>query len=84
MAVSPKNLTVVDGERVATEHIATALTAASFAYGDGTTQTFEPGGGTTYVDRGQQSNGEWYVDDDGRFARSGRPLTVPATTCTGS
>ena len=38
-----ENLAVVDGDPVRTEHIATALTAASFAYDDGATETFECG-----------------------------------------
>ena len=62
-----ENLAVADGDPVRTEHIATALTAARFAYDDGATQTFEPGGGTTYVEHERRSHGEWYVDSEGRF-----------------
>ena len=62
-----ENLVVADGDPVRTEHIATALTAGSFVYGDGATQTFEPGGGTTYVEHERRSHGEWYVDGGGRF-----------------
>jgi hypothetical protein len=62
-----ENLAVADADPVRTEHIATALTAGSFAYADGATQTFEPGGGTTYVEHEQSSHGEWYVDSEGRF-----------------
>ena len=62
-----ENLTVADGDLVSTEHIATALTAAPVAYDDGATQTFEPGGGTTYVQDEQRTRGEWYVDSGGRF-----------------
>jgi hypothetical protein len=62
-----ENLAVADGDPVRTEHIATALTAGSFAYDDGATQTFEPGGRTTYVERERRSHGEWYVDSEGRF-----------------
>jgi hypothetical protein len=43
------------------------LTAGSFAYDDGATQTFEHGGGTTYVEHERRSHGEWYVDSEGRF-----------------
>jgi hypothetical protein len=62
-----ENLAVADGDPVRTEHIAIALTAGSLAYDDGATQTFEPGGGTTYVEHEQRSRGEWYVDGEGRF-----------------
>ena len=67
MVQALENLAVADAEPVRTEHIATALTARSFAYADGATQTFEPGGGTTYVEHEQRSHGEWYVDSEGRF-----------------
>ena len=50
MVQALENLAVADGDPVRTGHIATALTAGSFAYDDGATQTFEPGGGTTYVE----------------------------------
>ena len=79
-----EKLAVADGDRVRTEHIATALTAGSFAYDDGATQTFEPGGGTTYVQHEQRSHGEWYVDGEGHFCCSGRQATVPVTISTGS
>lgn len=62
-----RNLAVTDGDPVPTEHIATALTQRDFAYDDGATQTFEPGGATVYVEHGHQSRGQWYVDHDGRF-----------------
>jgi hypothetical protein len=67
MVQALENLAVADGDPVRTEHIATALTAGSFAYDDGATQTFEPGGGTTYVEHERRSHGEWYVDSEGRF-----------------
>ena len=67
MVQALENLAVADGDPVRTEHITTALTAGSFAYDDGATQTFEPGGGTTYAEHGQRSHGEWYVDSEGRF-----------------
>ncbi|MGW4488488.1 hypothetical protein ACWEOE_32165 [Amycolatopsis sp. NPDC004368] len=62
-----ETLTVANGDPVESKHIADALTAGRFAYDDGSTQVFEPGGSTTNVDRGRLSEGEWYVDDDGRF-----------------
>jgi len=58
---------VVDGEPVASEHIATALTAGGFVYDDGATQEFDATGTTTYVEHGQQTRGQWYLDDDGNF-----------------
>ena len=67
MTRSLDNLRVDDGDPVAAEHIPLAVTAGLLAYDDGATQTFEPGGHTTYVDHGRRSDGEWYVDDDGRF-----------------
>jgi hypothetical protein len=67
MAQALENLAVADGDPVATEHIAMALTAGSFAYDDGATQTFDPAGGTTYVENGQRSYGEWSIDSEGRF-----------------
>ena len=67
MAQALENLAVADGDPVRTEHIASALTAGSFSYDDGATQTFEPGGGTTYVEHRQRSHGEWSVDSEGRF-----------------
>lgn len=62
-----ENLAVSDGDPVRTEHIATALTAGRLVYDDGATQTFEPGGATTYVEHQQPSHGEWRVDGEGRF-----------------
>jgi hypothetical protein len=67
MVQALERLAVADADPVRTEHIATALTAGSFAYADGATQTFEPGGGTTYVEHEQRSHGEWYLDSEGRF-----------------
>jgi hypothetical protein len=67
MAQALENLAVADAAPVRTEHIATAVTAGSFTYADGATQTFEPGGRTTYIEHEQRSHGEWYVDTEGRF-----------------
>ena len=63
-----------DGDPVTPDRIPAALTAAEFRYDDGATQTFTPSGTTTYVEKGQPTNGEWYVDDDGHF--SGRMVVV--------
>jgi hypothetical protein len=62
-----ENLAVADGDLVKPGHIPAALTAGSIAYDDGATQTFESGGGTTYVEHERPSHGEWYVDNEGRF-----------------
>jgi hypothetical protein len=67
MVQALENLAVTDGDPVRTEHIATALTAGRLVYDDGATQTFDPGGTTTYVERQQRSHGEWHVDGQGRF-----------------
>ena len=81
MVQALENLAVADGDPVRTEHIAPALTAGSFDYEDGATQTFEPGGGTTYVEHEQRSHGKWYVDSEGRFCSlwppsSRAPVTI--------
>ena len=39
----------------------------SLVFPDGATQVFEADGGTTYVESGRPTRGEWYVADDGRF-----------------
>ncbi|UJR79493.1 hypothetical protein [Sandaracinus amylolyticus] len=67
MVQALEGFAVEDGDPVRTEHIATALTAGSFVYDDGATQTFERGGATTYVEHGRRTDGQWYVDDEGRF-----------------
>lgn len=56
-----------DGDAVSTEHVPAALTAGRLVYDDGATQVFEPAGATTYVERGRTTEGEWYLDEDGRF-----------------
>ncbi|GAA4845970.1 hypothetical protein ACFQ34_14720 [Pseudonocardia benzenivorans] len=56
-----------DGAVVATEHIRAALLAGTFVFEDGSVQTFEPSGATTYVDRGRPTAGNWYIGGDGRF-----------------
>ena len=56
-----------DGDTVTAEQIPLAVTAGPILYEDGSTQTFDAGGATTYVENGQPTAGEWYVDADGRF-----------------
>jgi len=58
---------VFDHDLVAPEHIRRALMAGELVFADGATQVFEAGGGTTYVENGRPTRGEWYVDD-GHFA----------------
>lgn len=61
------DLQVSDGDPVAPEWIPRALTAAELVFDDGATQVFDAGGGTTYVEGGRPTRGEWYVEDDGAF-----------------
>jgi hypothetical protein len=57
-----------DGELVPTSLIPRAVTTGKLRYDDGATQTFDPGGHTIYVETdGRSTEGEWYVDADGRF-----------------
>ena len=58
---------VSDGDMVAPELMPRALTAGELVFSDHATQVFEADGGTTYVENGRPTRGEWYVDDDGRF-----------------
>ncbi len=58
---------VSDGDVVAPAFIPRALTAGELVFSDGATQVFQADGGTTYVEGGRPSRGEWYVDDDGHF-----------------
>jgi hypothetical protein len=63
-----EDVEVVDGEPVATSLIPRAVTAGELRFDDGATQTFDPGGHTSYVEAdGRPTEGEWYVDEDGRF-----------------
>ena len=59
---------VSDGDPVAAEDMAAALTAGELVYSDGATQTFDATGTTTYFDRGRSTIGEWSVLSDGRFS----------------
>jgi hypothetical protein len=56
-----------DGDPVTPDRIPAALTASEIVYDDGATQTFLPSGTTTYVEKGQPTDGEWYVDENGHF-----------------
>jgi len=56
-----------DGAVVAAVDIPKAVTARRLVYTDGATQVFMIDGKTTYTERGGDSAGEWYVDDQGRF-----------------
>ncbi len=56
-----------DGAAVAAADIPKAVTAGRLAYADGATQVFTIDGWTIYTERGGDSSGEWYVDDQGRF-----------------
>jgi MOSC domain-containing protein YiiM len=58
---------VSDGDVVAPALIPRALTAGELVFSDGATQVFDADGGTTYVEEGRPTRGEWYIDDDGQF-----------------
>lgn len=55
------------GDVVLAEDIAYAVTRGPLRYADGATQTFDPAGGTVYVEYGRSTRGEWYLDATGRF-----------------
>ena len=50
------------GDVVLAEDIAYAVTRGPLRYADGATQTFDPAGGTVYVEYGRSTRGEWYLD----------------------
>ena len=80
-----EDVEVVDGEPVAASLIPRAVTAGELLFDDGATQTFDVNGDTTYVEAdGRPTQGEWYVDENGRSARSGRRPIELVTTCAGS
>ena len=64
---SPREITVADDAPVAIGQIPLALTAGNFVYDDGATQVFDANGATSYVERGRETRGQWYVDDEGHF-----------------
>lgn len=72
------DITASDGDPVLAEDMVNALTASELIYEDGSTQTFDSSGGTTFVEGGRPSDGEWRVVDDGRFS-SFWPPTYRAT-----
>ena len=61
------DIDVSDGDVVVQALIPRALTAGELVFSDQAAQVFEPDGGTTYVENGRPTRGEWYVDDDGHF-----------------
>jgi hypothetical protein len=56
-----------DQDAVLPKDIAFAVTRGQFRYEDGSTQTFDAAGDTTYIERGRPTKGQWYVDSEGRF-----------------
>ncbi len=62
-----KKRPIKDREMVQAADIADAVTAGSFLYDDGATQTFDTSGATTYIEHGAPTHGEWYLDDEGHF-----------------
>jgi hypothetical protein len=59
---------VVDGAPVVASLIPRAVTAGKLLFDDGATQTFNASGHTSYAEaHGRQTEGEWYVDEAGRF-----------------
>jgi hypothetical protein len=63
-----EDVEVVDGEPVAAALIPRAVTAGELVFDDGATQTFDTNGATRYVEAdGRPTQGQWYVDEDGRF-----------------
>jgi hypothetical protein len=67
MSESLQGIQGADGAAVAAADVPTAVTAGRLVYADGATQVFTIDGKTTYTERGGDSAGEWYVDDQGRF-----------------
>ncbi len=62
-----EDVEVSDGDVVAAALIPRAVTAGELVFSDGATQVFVADGGTTYVEGGRPTRGEWYVDGDGHF-----------------
>jgi hypothetical protein len=63
-----EDVEVVDGEPVAAALIPRAVTAGELVFDDGATQTFDTNGDTRYVEAdGRPTQGQWHVDEDGRF-----------------
>jgi hypothetical protein len=69
-----EDVEVVDGEPVAAFLIPRAVTAGELLFDDGATQTFDVNGDTSYVEAdGRPTQGQWYVDEDGRFCSFWQP-----------
>jgi hypothetical protein len=58
---------VQDGEPVSAQDLPGVVTAAPLQYTDGSRQLFLASGLTTYFEGGHPTEGQWSVDDDGRF-----------------
>jgi hypothetical protein len=67
MVESLAGFDVRDGEPVAARDLPAAVTAAPLQYTDGSRQSFLTSGLTTYVENGHPTEGQWSVDDEGRF-----------------
>ena len=67
MTENLRGIQAKDDAAVAAVDIPKAVTAGRLLYADGASQVFTIDGRTTYSERGGDSAGEWYVDDDGRF-----------------
>jgi hypothetical protein len=67
MVESLAGFNVRDGEPVAAQDLPAAVTAGPLRYSDGSQQSFLASGLTTYVEGGHPTEGQWSVDDDGRF-----------------
>ena len=61
------DIQAADGDAIAPELIGRAVTAGELVFADGATQVFDADGGTTYVEHGRPTRGQWYVDEEGRF-----------------
>jgi hypothetical protein len=61
------DVAVSDGDVVAPALVQRALTASELVFSDGATQVFDADGGTTYVENGHPTRGQWYTDGHGRF-----------------
>lgn len=67
MVESLAGIDVRDGDPVAAQDLPAAVTAAPLQYTDGSRQWFLASGLTTYLENGHPTEGQWSVDDDGRF-----------------
>jgi hypothetical protein len=67
MSNHSKNERLDSGGPIGAQDIERAITAGELVYEDGSTQLFLPNGRTTYAERGRPTEGEWYLDDHGKF-----------------